>query len=89
MKKKVFIIALVCAVTASAAVIFSQEKSQISELTEANIEALAGVRVTPVIKCTGPKIVASEGADTGNGTVSTICRCKNSVPCMDNTGCNF
>lgn len=88
MKKKVFIIALVCAVTASAAVIFSQNKTQISELTEANIEALAGVVVTPVAKCTGPKDYISEGADTGSGTVSTICYCVNSEPCMDNSGCN-
>lgn len=83
MKKKVFIIALVCAVTASAAVIFLQNKTQISELTEANVEALAngvdkGGASTGVV-CYGPKRIFG---------ANSVCRCRNTTTCLDNSGCS-
>lgn len=72
-----FSIVVLCALT----VFFvSGRDSNISELTKLNITALADGpgNINLVTVCFGPKDVVSGIA---------ICKCRNSVPCRDNEGC--
>ena len=79
MKKKIFGGIAVIAIAAAMALNlnFSTNNNKLSNISLANIEALAR---TDVGSCTGPKIESSQG--------SLYCQCTNSNPCADNYGCN-
>lgn len=87
MKKALIIALTVLCGAASAAIIGLNSKSDLSELTKANIEALAGSdnetgsTSTSDGACYGPKKKAFLSP-------ATICKSKNTTVCYDNSGCN-
>ena len=81
MKKLIICISTIIVAAAITAIIANPINDELSELTKANIEALAEDRpgLDTGSGCYGPKIV-SWG--------KPICRCTNSTPCKDTYGCN-
>lgn len=96
MKKTVIAVAAFFCAIAALFTISIFEKYQISELTKANIEALAYGTIN-----TGSSGLNPSTGSGGSGEKSacygpkrtkwfgdtSVCKCKNTTPCMDNTGC--
>ena len=75
MKKKLLFGGVAMLLAAAAVTGFAvYEQSDVSDLLNANVEALAR---NEDAKCTGPK------SDDG------ICKCRNDVPCLDDFGCQW
>lgn len=97
--KKVLIIALtVLCGAATAAIIGLNSKSDLSELTKANIEALTGIVVRPKSGCYSPRdyvtvttIESETNPSTGTTTttstqsVYTVCKNETELSCVDDT----
>lgn len=81
MKKRMFLVAgaVLLATAVSVLVYVKNDNSSMDGLFNANVEALASGESGA--GCSGPKQATVIG-----GLI--VCRCRNTVPCMDSYGCN-